>query len=112
MNRYPGDARLRPAKGLWRAPDGQIRTPVALIAAPTATARMKLTLAVAESVTPSDAARRIRCAIFALVAGVRWPISIWSTAASSADRIVETSSGSNLFVDTAENEFGIRQSRG
>ena len=36
----------------------------------------------AGSVTPSDAARRIRCAIFALVAGVRLLISIWSTAES------------------------------
>jgi hypothetical protein len=46
-------------------------------------------------VIPSDAARRIRSAIFAFVAGVRLAASIWSTAESRTDRIVHTSSGAN-----------------
>src|SRR5262245_51002420 len=46
VNPFRADTRLGMARGLWRAPDGQLRTPVALVAAPTATARMKLTLAV------------------------------------------------------------------
>jgi hypothetical protein len=38
----------------------------------------------------------MRCAIFAFVPGVRWGMSIFSTAASSADRIVRTNLISNV----------------
>jgi hypothetical protein len=48
------------------------------------------------SVTPSDAARRIRSAIFAFVAGVRLATAICSTATSSTDRIVKINSGSKF----------------
>jgi hypothetical protein len=41
----------------------------------------------------------MRSAIFALVAGVRLPISICSTAESRTERIVETNSGSNFAGD-------------
>jgi hypothetical protein len=48
------------------------------------------------SVTPSDAARRIRSAIFAFVAGVRLATAICSTATSRTDRIFEINSGSKF----------------
>src|SRR5450631_4313094 len=48
------------------------------------------------SVTPSDAARRIRSAIFAFVAGVRLATAICSTATSRTNRIVEINSGSKF----------------
>jgi hypothetical protein len=84
VNRYGGDARRRPAKGLWRAPDGQIRAPIALIAAPTATARMKLTLAVAglalTVVNAADAAE-----IAAAVASVRPHVALVGGFPTDAD---------------------------
>jgi hypothetical protein len=61
------------------------------------------------SVTPCDASLNIRSAIFAFVAGVRLATSICSTAASRTDRIVQTSSEPNLFVNFGyDNEFDIR----
>ena len=46
--------------------------------------------------TPSEAVLMIRCAIFALVAGVRCDRSMRSTAVFSADLISITSSGLNF----------------
>jgi hypothetical protein len=47
-------------------------------------------------VIPSDAARRILSAIFALVAGVLLPTSICATADSRTERMIETNSGPNF----------------
>ena len=49
-----------------------------------------------KSVTPSEAALTIRCAIFALVAGVRCDRSMRSTAVFSADLMSITNSGLNF----------------
>jgi len=49
-----------------------------------------------KSVTPSEAVLTIRCAIFALVAGVRCDRSMRSTAVFSADLMRITSSGLNF----------------
>src|ERR1700690_3769400 len=54
-----------------------------------------------KSATPADAVRTTRCAIFALVAGVRCDGATRSTAASSADFMIATNSGLKLAGGTS-----------
>ena len=57
---------------------------------------MAALISACKSVTPSEAVLMIRCAIFALVAGVRCDQSMRSTAVFSADLMIITSSGLNF----------------